>query len=121
MTKTTKRCQSKKIRKGDKVVVIAGNNRGQTGTVVNRVGQDRVVVQGINVRKKHVRPTQENPKGSILDIEMPIHISNIQISDDKGKPARLKVKQTDKGEKVFYYLQDGKEIIHRSVKKHKSS
>jgi len=101
MQKTSKKANShkirRKIRKDDKVVVIAGNCKGQTGTVLRFMGDDRVLVQGVNLRKKHVRPTQENPQGSIIDIERPIHISNVQACDDDGRPVRLKVKADENG------------------------
>ncbi len=113
--------RTNKIRKGDKVVVIAGNNQGQTGTVLRCMDNDRVLVQGVNVRKKHMKPTQESPQGSIIDIEKPIHVSNVQICDDADKPVKLKVKYDDKGDKAFFYVKDGKEVVYRSVKKHTSA
>jgi len=121
MQKTRKKpkCQRvrRKIRRDDKVVVIAGNCKGQTGTVLRFMGEDRVLVQGVNLRKKHVKPTQENPQGNIIDIERAIHISNVQVSDDAGNPVKLKVKMDESGEKHLYYLKDGQEVIHRSLKK----
>jgi len=121
MQKTSKKQKSRpvrrKIRRDDKVVVIAGNCKGQTGTVLRFMGSDRVLVQGVNLRKKHVRPTQENPQGNIIDIERPIHISNVQVSDESGNPVKLKVKVDENGEKHLYYMKDGKEIVHRSLKK----
>jgi len=113
--KTTKR----KIRRDDKVVVIAGNCKGQTGPVLRCMDNNRVLVQGVNLRKKHVRPTQENPQGNIIDIERPIHISNVQLCDDDGNPVKLKAKIEDNGEKLLYYMKDGKEVTHRSLKKAK--
>lgn len=106
-----------RIRRGDKVVVIAGNSKGDTGNVLHVLDNDRILVQGVNIRKKHVKPTQEKPKGGIVELERPIHISNVQLSDESGKPIRLKAKEID-GEKKLYYIRDGKEVIHRSVKKH---
>lgn len=111
---------SKKIRRGDKVVVTAGNSRGQTGTVV-KIDDERVVVQGVNLRKKCVKPTQQNPKGSIIDIELPIHISNVSVCDDEGTPLKLKVKQEKSGDKVLYYKKAGKETVYRSMKKQDKS
>ena len=70
--------KSKKIRKGDKVVAIAGNNRGQIGYCQSRKG-DKVVVQGLNVRKKHVKKSQDAPKGRIIELEKPIHVSNLKV------------------------------------------
>jgi len=121
MQKTRKKAKSqkisRKIRRDDKVVVVAGNCKGQTGSVLRFMGDDRVLVQGVNLRKKHVRPTQENPQGNIIDIERPVHISNVQVCDDEGRPVRLKVKVDENGEKHLYYKKGGEEVIHRSLKK----
>ena len=103
------------IKKGDKVVVLAGNDRGRTGAVLRRKG-DRVAVQGINIRKKHVKRQKEVQTPSIIEIEVPIHISNICLCDDEGKPIFLKVKQTKK-EKELVYTQGGKEVSFRTVRK----
>ncbi len=82
---------NKKIRKGDRVVAIAGNNKGLMGTVLSRKG-DKVVVQGLNVRKKHVKKSQEAPKGRIVEIERPIHISNVKVCVEGDTAAKLKVR-----------------------------
>lgn len=114
---TSSKKQRRKVRSGDKVTVIAGNSRGQTGVVLKCLDNDRVLVQGVNMRKKHVKPTQENPTGSILDIERPIHISNIQVCDEKGNPVKLKAGFNKEGEKVYTYQNQGKEVQYRPVKK----
>lgn len=77
-----------KIKKGDNVQVIAGNDKGKQGRVI-AVYPDkmRVLVEGVNVRKKHSRPTQANPNGGILTKEMPIHYSNVMLVVG-GKPSR---------------------------------
>ncbi len=67
----------RKVRKGDTVYVITGNDRGKSGKIIACKGE-RVVVEGVNIRKKHMRPTQQNQKGQIIDIERPIHISNVK-------------------------------------------
>lgn len=108
--------KSKKIRKGDKVLAIAGNNRGQIGTVIRCVG-DKVVVQGLNIRKKHVKKSQENPQGGIIEIEKPIHVSNLKVCLDDGTPLNLKVRTNDNGERELYYKQGDKTIVYRSLKK----
>jgi len=115
MTSKTKFKKTKKIRNGDKVCVIAGNCKGQTGTVIRFQSPEQVVVQGVNLRKKHVKPTQENPKGNIIEIEKPIHVSNVSPCDDEGSPLKLKIKRNDDGEKVLYYRKDDQEVIHRSL------
>lgn len=107
---------NKKIRKGDRVIVISGANRGQTGVVLSR-SDDKAIVQGLNIRKKHVKPSQQNPKGGILELEAPIHISNLQACTADDKPIKLKVRTTDQGERQLVYKLDGKDVLHRSLKK----
>lgn len=103
-----------RINTGDEVVVIAGNDKGRTGKVLRKV-KDRIVVEGVNVRKKHMKRTQENQQGQILDIECPVHISNVMaFANDKGR--RLYAHHTDKGEKEIYYLDDKKKVPFRSKK-----
>lgn len=75
-----------KIKKGDKVIVIAGADKGKVGTVQKSFpALHKVVVDGVNVRKKHQKPTQGNPEGSIVEIYAPIHVSNVAIYDEKLK------------------------------------
>ncbi|MFB3233111.1 50S ribosomal protein L24, partial [Staphylococcus pseudintermedius] len=72
------------IKKGDNVIVIAGKDKGKTGKVVaTQPKKDRVVVEGVNIVKKHQKPTQMNPEGGILETEAAIHVSNVQILDPK--------------------------------------
>ncbi len=74
-----------KIKKGDKVRVISGEDRGKEGNVLRTYPkQDRVLVEGVNIIKKHEKPTQANPDGGILEYEAPIHASNVMIVDKKG-------------------------------------
>jgi len=73
-----------KIRKSDNVIVIAGNNRGKTGKVLKVFPKiNRVIVEGVNLRKRHTKPTQKNPQGGITEKEAPINVSNIMILDPK--------------------------------------
>lgn len=109
---------SKKIRKGDRVIAIAGNSKGQIGTVLSCKGS-KIVVQGLNVRKKHVKRTQDVPTGRIIDIEMPIHVSNLKICVDENVGAKLKVRTNEQNERHFVYKKGEDEIIYRSVKKPK--
>ena len=111
---------SKKIRTGDKVIAIAGNNRGLTGNVLSLQG-DRVIVQGLNVRKKHVKPTQANQKGGIVEMEAPIHVSNLKAVSADDKPVKLKVHTKKNGERELVYKEDGKNVVHRSIKKAKKT
>ncbi|MBA2369722.1 MAG: 50S ribosomal protein L24 [Candidatus Protochlamydia sp.] len=109
---------SKKIRKGDTVVAITGNNRGQTGIVQSCSG-DKVVVQGLNVRKKHVKRSQDAPKGRIVEIEKPIHISNLKVCVEGDSAVKLKVRSNEQGQRQFVYSNGDKEVVYRSVKKPK--
>ena len=78
------------VRKGDTVIVIAGANKGKKGKVLRVIG-DRVVVEKVAMVKRHTRPTQKNPQGGIVDKEGTIHISNVQLFDDKtGRGTRTK-------------------------------
>ena len=79
-----------KVRKGDKVIVIAGNNRGSTGTIQEvHHDRNRVVVEGVNLRYKHLKPTQQSPQGERIRIECAIHASNVMYYDaDAGKGVR---------------------------------
>lgn len=113
--KQDKTRHNKRIRQGDTVVVTTGNEKGRTGTVLSRT-QNRIVVQGLNVRKKHVKRTQENPEGGILSIEVPMHISNVRLASENGKPVKLRVRDNN-GEKELFYREDGKDILHRPAKK----
>ena len=87
--------------KGDKVIVISGKDKGKTGTI-QKVDprSNRVVVENVNVRKKHKKPTQQNPEGSILEIYAPIDASNVALVDPKTKKATRVGHTTVKGKKV---------------------
>ena len=104
---------SKKIRKNDRVLVIAGNDKGKKGKVQSR-SEDRVVVEGVNVRKKHMKPTQQMQGGRVIDMEMSIHISNVMlISKDEATTSRVSTRTTDKGREIVF-KKTGQ--VHRSVK-----
>ena len=89
------------IKKGDKVIVISGADKGKEG-IVQRVYPklDKVVVEGVNVHKKHKKPTQAVPEGSVLDVYVPIHVSNVALIDPKTK----------KPTRVHYGLVKGKKV-----------
>jgi large subunit ribosomal protein L24 len=73
-----------KIKKNDNVVVIAGNDKGKTGKVLKVFPAiSKVIIEGINIRKRHTKPTQKNPKGGIIEKELPIHVSNVMLLDPK--------------------------------------
>ncbi len=88
------------IRKGDRVRVMRGNAAGTEGTVLRVLPQEnKVVVEGINQRKRHMRPTQDNPEGGIVTFEAPIHASNVMLIDPKtGEPTRVKRNRTAQGD-----------------------
>ncbi|MCH9610440.1 MAG: hypothetical protein S4CHLAM81_10010 [Chlamydiales bacterium] len=105
-----------RINVGDEVVVIAGNDKGRSGKVVRKT-KERIVVEGVNVRKKHMKRTQENQQGQILDIECPIHISNVMaFADGKGRKLRAHTKD---GKKEIYYLDAKKKVPFRAKVKGK--
>ncbi|MFC6119248.1 50S ribosomal protein L24 [Macrococcoides bohemicum] len=99
------------IKKGDKVIVITGKDKGKTGTVIEALPKkDRVVVEGVNIVKKHQKPTQMNPEGGIVEFEAAIHVSNVMLIDPKtNKPTRVGTKIED-GKKVRVAKRSG-EII----------
>lgn len=86
-----------RIKTGDKVKVIAGKDKGKEGTVKLTMPKiDRVVVEGVNIVKKHQKPSQGNPSGGIVEEEASIHVSNVQILDPKtGEATRIGIKETD--------------------------
>jgi large subunit ribosomal protein L24 len=79
-----------KIKKGDRVVVLAGKDKGRQGTVLKVLPkEERVLVEGLNIVQRHTRPTQTDPQGGIKNKEAPLHVSNVAIADSKGKPTRV--------------------------------
>ncbi|MBF0324087.1 MAG: 50S ribosomal protein L24 [Alphaproteobacteria bacterium] len=101
------------VKKGDKVVVITGKDKGKSGEVlVAYPKEDRVIVQGVNKVKRHTRPTQTNA-GGIVEKEASIHVSNVAHADPKdGKPTRVGVKILEDGRKVRVAKRSG-EVIDR--------
>ncbi len=100
-----------KIKKGDMVQVMSGKDRGAKGHVLEIIrSKDRVIVEGVNIVKKRIKPTAENPSGGIEEKEAPIHISNVMLVDPKtGKPTRVGYKyEGDK--KIRYSKKSGEEI-----------
>ena len=98
------------VKRGDQVIVTAGNDRGKVGEILSiDTGRDRVVVSGINVRKRHVKPTQTRPQGGIIEQEMPIHISNVSPAVD-GKPSRVRFETKADGSKVRVAVRGDKEL-----------
>ncbi len=100
-----------KIRKGDRVMVIAGRDKGRIGEVLKVLPKEnRAIVQGVNVVKRHQRPTAEQP-GGIVEKEAPVHISNLAHIDPKdNRPTRVGFKVLDDGRKVRYAKRSGEVI-----------
>lgn len=109
-----------KIVRNDEVIIIAGNHKGETGTVVKvNPDKDTVVVKGINVRKRHMKPSQMNPEGVIKEFEAPIHVSNVSLIDpDSKKATRVRTEVSEsKGKTVKKRIAvaSGKEIKKKLV------
>lgn len=86
-----------KIKVGDEVLVIAGKDKGKNGKVIKTLrNDDKVVVEGINIVKKHVKPNNQNDKGGIFDIEAPIHVSNVKKIESEKKEKATKTKKESK-------------------------
>ena len=102
-----------KIKNGDKVQVITGAYKGTVAEVTKVFPKEnKVIVEGVNIAKKHMKPTQANPEGGIIEKEMPIHVSNVMAYDEKAKKAsriRYEIKEDKKGnkEKVRVYKKTG--------------
>ena len=98
-----------KIRKGDEVVVVTGKDKGRRGTVLRRVGEEHVLVEGVNRAKKHVKPNpMKGVAGGIVDKDMPIHLSNVALFNPASKKAdRVGFKQLDDGRKVRVFKSNG--------------
>jgi len=100
------------VRKGDTVLVIAGKDRGKRGKILRVLPeQQRVVVEGVNMIKKHVRPTREMMQGGIIDQEAPIHASNVALICTKcGQPTRYGKRVLEDGRKVRWCKKCGEDI-----------
>ena len=101
-----------KLKKGDKVLVIAGKNKGHSGAIARvLVRQNMVLLDGINLVKRHRRPSAQNRKGQIIDKPMPIHASNVMLADPKsGKPTRIKIVRSKEGARQRVAVKSGQEI-----------
>lgn len=104
------------IKKGDKVLVICGNDRGKVGEVIAKK-DTRVLVQGVNVRKRHMKSRDQNRKSEIVSIERPIHVSNVALCDAEGKKLKLKPKIGKDGSKELVYFDNDKEVSYRTLRK----
>ncbi|MEE2906276.1 MAG: 50S ribosomal protein L24 [Planctomycetota bacterium] len=98
------------VKKGDTVIVTAGNDSGKVGEVLKVIPSDsRVVVQGVNIRTRHMKPTQQNPQGGLLRKEMPIHMSNVSPAVD-GRASRVRFETNADGTKKRIAVRGGKEL-----------
>lgn len=102
------------IRKGDRVKVLSGKDKGKEGTVLRTVpATERVVVEKVNLVKKALRPTQQNPQGGISTIEAPIHVSNVMLICPSCKqPTRVNRVRNESGKKVRICKKCGKEVVY---------
>ncbi len=98
-----------KIRKGDEIVVITGKDKGKRGTVLRRIDDEHVVVEGVNRAKKHVKPNPiKGVAGGIVDKDMPIHLSNVALFNPATKKAdRVGFKTLEDGRKVRVFKSNG--------------
>ncbi|WP_416887477.1 50S ribosomal protein L24 [Listeria monocytogenes] len=101
------------VKKGDKVKVITGKDKGKSGKVLAAFPKkDRVLIEGINMVKKHTKPSNINPQGGILNVEAPIHVSNVMLIDPKtGEPTRVGYEV--KGDKKVRVAKKSGELIDK--------
>ncbi|EMG28045.1 50S ribosomal protein L24 [Listeria fleischmannii 1991] len=101
------------VKKGDKVQVITGKDKGKSGKILAAFPKkDRVIVEGINMVKKHTKPSNINPQGGILNVEAPIHVSNVMLIDPKtGEPTRVGYEV--KGDKKVRVAKKSGEVIDK--------
>lgn len=105
--------EKRRIKKGDEVMVMNGRDRGRTGEVLRVTsGEDRIIVQGVAVAKRHTSPSANNP-GGVIDKEMSVHISNVSLLDPKDrKPTKVGYKVLEDGRKVRFSKRSG-EVLDR--------
>ena len=100
------------IKKGDNVMVISGNSKGQSGRVlIVDAEKHRAIVEGVNMISKHTKPNADNPKGGIIKQEAAVHISNLKVIDKSGKPTRVGRKIDEKSGKSVRYSKKTGEVI----------
>lgn len=101
-----------RIKKDDAVVVVAGKNKGTRGKVLRVMpDSDKVLIEGVNIITKHIKPSQTSPQGGRVKKEAPIHASNVMLADPKdGKPTRVRVKTLESGERVRIAVRSGEQL-----------
>ena len=101
---------AQKIKKGDRVVVLSGKDKGRTGEVTKAMPKEgKVIVSGVNVHARHRKPSQVNPQGGLERREAPMHISKVAIATKDGKPTRVRF-ETQDGKKVRIAVKTGEKI-----------
>jgi large subunit ribosomal protein L24 len=99
-----------KIKKGDKVVILSGKDKGKTGEVTKAFPKDsKVIVSGVNIATRHRKATQQNPQGGLDRFEAPLHVSNVAIATADGRPTRVRF-ETQDGKKVRVAVKTGEKI-----------
>lgn len=99
------------VKKGDKVQVISGKDKGKQGVILKALPkQNRVIVEGVNIVKKHSKPTQANPQGGIIEMEAPIHASNVMPLDPETKQPTRVGYRIENGKKIRYAKKSGKPL-----------
>jgi len=100
-----------KIKKGDRVQVLQGKDRGKQGTVMRAIpAKNKVIVEGVNIAKKHQKPTRTTMQGGIIDKDMPLDVSNVAIVCPKDGPTRVGYRVSDNGEKARVCRKCGQEL-----------
>lgn len=100
-----------RIKKDDDVVVIAGKYKGTRGKVLQIVGDENVVVEGVNIVTKHRKPTRRAQRGGIERKEAPIHVSNVMLADPQtGEPTRVRIATLESGQRVRVAVKSGEQI-----------
>jgi large subunit ribosomal protein L24 len=101
-----------RLKRGDQVVVISGKNKGKQGKIARILADsDRVVIEGVNLIKRHLKPTPKSPQGGILEKEAPLHASKVMPVDPKtGKPTRVRFSTDDKGNKTRIAVKSGEQL-----------
>jgi large subunit ribosomal protein L24 len=107
---------NKWIKKDDFVLILSGNDKGKVGKVLVRK-DDRLIVQGINLKKRHLKKTQKMQKSQIVEMEMPLNISKVALCLENGEKIYVKVQESKKGKELVYLAKNGKQAVYRSLRK----
>lgn len=101
-----------KIKTGDNVIVISGKEKGKRGKITKVFHDiDKVIVEGLNLKKKYQKNRDSKKENQVLDVEYPIHVSNVALVDEKsGKPSKIGIKVDEKGKKIRVLKRSGEEI-----------